>query len=303
MSASEQIARHLRRGCRVAVADGSGAPVGLAAELTGAAAEVGGVELVLGWCFAAPADLDDQPAFQDIRAIMGGYALRRGIAAGRVHYVPARISAVPGLLAGRLRPDVLVAALRPGRRGGYAFGSEVSWMSAAIDAGATVLAEVNHALPEASAEDELPPERVVVVAETERPPHRTEPARLDDDARAIGARVAGLVPEGARIQFGPGKIGEAAVAALEVPVAVDSGVINDSVVDLAERGLLIGDPVATYLVGTQRLYDWADGRALLRRVEHTHDPSRLSGSGPGGHSGRRPARRSPTRRGRSEGPC
>ncbi len=277
MSGAAEIARHLRPGCRVAVADGSGAPIGLAADLTAAATEVGGVNLLLGWCFAPPADLDDAEAFPEIRTIMGGYALRRPIAAGRVHYVPARISAVPGLLAGPLRPDVLVAALRPGRRGGYAFGSEVAWMRAAVDAGATVLAEVNPALPAADAEEELPADRVIVVAEADRPPHRTEPAAIDDDARAIGERVAALIREGACIQVGPGKIAEAAVAALDVPVAVDSGVIVDTVVDLAERGLLLGDPVATYLVGTDRLYEWADGRPLLRRVEHTHDPSRLTG--------------------------
>lgn len=65
------------------------------------------------------------------------------------------------------------------------------------------------------------------------------------------------------------------------PVHVDSGLLGDGVVDLDEAGLLASDPVATYLVGTRRLYAWADarghaGRPVLHGVEHTHDPVRLA---------------------------
>jgi len=47
-------------------------------------------------------------------------------------------------------------------------------------------------------------------------------------------------------------------------------------VDLDARGLLIDEPVATYLCGTRRLYDWADGRRVLHPIEVTHDLGRLS---------------------------
>jgi acyl-CoA hydrolase len=174
-----------------------------------------------------------------------------------------------------LRPDVVVAALRPGRRG-FAYGSEVAWLPAAVGAGATVLAEVNHGLPAASGEPELPRDQVVVIAEVDRPPHQVAPAQMDDDMHTIGRHVASLIPAGSAIQFGPGKIAEAAIAALDVPVHVDSGVISEPVVDLEDRGLLLGDPTGTYLVGSDRLYRWADKRPVLRRIEHTHDMTRLS---------------------------
>ena len=274
MTATEIIARYLRPGCRVAIADGSGAPIGLSGPLTDAAQQVGGVQLLVGWCFAPPVDLANEVAFPDIRTVMGGYALRKSIAAGRVHYLPARISAIPALLAGPLRPDVVVLALRPGERG-WAFGSEISWMRAAIDSGATVLAEINHGLPRSSGDDEVPIDEAIVVSEVDRRPHVLPPAAVDDDAVAIGHLIAGYIPDGATIQFGPGKIGEAAIAAVDVSVNVDSGVVSDPVVDLDVRGLLLGEPTATYLVGSERLYDWADGRPILHRIEQTHDMSRL----------------------------
>jgi acyl-CoA hydrolase len=69
------------------------------------------------------------------------------------------------------------------------------------------------------------------------------------------------------------------------PVHVDSGLLGDGVVDLDDAGLLASDPVATYLVGTQRLYAWADARGraghpVLHGVEHTHDPVRLASEPP-----------------------
>ncbi len=62
-----------------------------------------------------------------------------------------------------------------------------------------------------------------------------------------------------------------------MPVRVDSGLLADPVVDLDERGLLLGTASATALHGTRRLYDWAHGRGVLREIEYTHDISRLTG--------------------------
>jgi acyl-CoA hydrolase len=143
-----------------------------------------------------------------------------------------------------------------------------------VDAGATVLAEVNHGLPAAAREPAL--RDVTEVAETRRAPVPLKQPAVDAVSQAIGKHVAALVPVGASVQFGPGGVGDAALRALEVPVRVDSGIVGDAVLDLAARGLLDGIPLATYLAGTAEVYDWADGRPILARIEHTHDPSRLA---------------------------
>jgi acyl-CoA hydrolase len=272
LATAERIRPHLRRGALVALADGAGAPSGLGRPLAHAARQVGGVRLLLGWSFELPVPLD-AAAFPDVRAIIGGYGLRRKFG-GHVHYVPARLSAVPALLHSALRPDVLLVGLRPGPEG-LVFGSEVGWAPAAVGAGATVLAEVNHGLPAASREPAL--RDVTVVAETHRAPVSLPLPVLDDASQAIGKHVAALVPPGAGVQFGPGGVGDAVLRALEVPVRVDSGIVGDAVIDLAARGLRVGTPLATYLAGTSAVYEWADRRPILARIEHTHDPSRLSG--------------------------
>jgi acyl-CoA hydrolase len=273
---SDAIAAHLREGCRVAIADGCGAPIGLGSLLGDAARAVGGVRVLLGWSLSAPIDVHDTEAFTDIRTVMSGYALRAPVRDGHVRYLPTRLGSVPRLLARTWRPDVLVAAVRPGARG-LVFGSEVGWMRAAVDAGATVLAEVNHGLPDASDGVPVPEQQVVVVAETDRPPHEFTTTPPDDVALAVAERVADLVPDGAVLQYGPGTVADAILRAIRVPVRVDSGLVGDAVLDLEKRGLLGGTPRGAYLAGTQLLYDWSDGRVILEPVEVTHDVSRLAG--------------------------
>jgi hypothetical protein len=269
----------------VAVGDGFGAPRAVSAELSCAAARAGGVRLILGWVPIADPDLDFA-AFADVRTVMPGWGLRGGVAAGLVRFPPVRLSAVPALLHGPWRPDVLVAALVPAvgtsasgrssRRGGYAFGSEVSWQRAAIGAGATVAAVISRGAPRADAGEPLDSGRVVVVGEETAPPGVLRDTSPKPEHEEIARRVVQLIPEGVRLQVGPSPVGDALLRGLTVPVAIDSGLLPDSVTDLASRGLLVGDPVATYLAGGPRLYSWADGRPILHPVEYTHDLGRLS---------------------------
>jgi acyl-CoA hydrolase len=70
-------------------------------------------------------------------------------------------------------------------------------------------------------------------------------------------------------------MGDAVLDGLTAPVRVESGVITDGVQRLHERGLLI-DATGAYLLGTERMYQWADGRPLLAGLAHTHDVTRLA---------------------------
>jgi hypothetical protein len=269
----------------VALGDGFGAPRAASAELSLAAARAGGVRLILGWVPTADPGLD-LAAFADVRTVMPGWGLRSGVAAGLVRYPPVRLSAVPALLHGPWRPDLLVAALVPAagpspgggsrRPARYAFGSEVSWQRAAINAGATVAAVISRGAPRADAGQPLEHDQVIVVGEETAPPGVLRDTPPKPEHEEIARRVALLVPAGARLQVGPSPVGDALLRLLTVPVTIDSGLLPDAVADLASRGLLIGDPVATYLAGGPRLYAWADGRPLLHPVEYTHDFGRLS---------------------------
>lgn len=271
--------RLLRTGSKVAFGDGAGVPADAAPVLSAVAAEVGDVELLLGWLPGPFPDLDVS-AFRSVRAFMGGYGHRRPIDQGGVSYIPVRLGAVPALLQGPLRPDVLVASMRRGSEGGWRFTSEVSWQRAAVDAGAVVAALERPASPCADAGPPVSADRVVVLGESPNPPADVDWAPPSDTDRAIAERVVPLLPDGVRLQVAPGPIGQAVLESLRRPVQLDTGVLTDAVVALAERGLLAADPVTPYLAGTSRLYLWADGREIVHGLEYTHDPVRLSAGRP-----------------------
>ena len=273
-----ELADLLRAGMRIAVGDGCGAPRVLFPALRRAAERHRDLSVVLGWAALPEPDLDTG-AFRDAVTVLGGGGLRAGIDGGSVRRIPCRLSAVPALLGGPLRPDLLIATLVRGPDGGLRFGAEVSWMRGLVETGVPVAAVLSRSAPCADAGGPLPEEAVTVLAEVDGP--AGAPAALPTPAptpadEAIARHVARLVPEGARVQVGPGRLAAAMVAALRVPVRLDSGMLPDPVVDLDRRGLLLDDPVATYLVGTPRLYAWAHGRRVLHPVEVVHDIGRLS---------------------------
>lgn len=268
----------LRRGMRVAVADGVGAPLTLLAELSDAASAVGDIDLVLAW---APAPLDglDIDAFASVRTTMAGYGLRRDVDRGAVAYLPSRLGHAPALFAGSLRPDVLVAGLVPGASG-HTFGTEVAWLRSCVDAGSRVVAVERPNVPGLDVGPPLPAEQLTLVGTDPSPPTVMPWGAPADVHRAVAAHVVPLIPEGARVQYGPGPVGTAVLDALTVPVHVDTGMVTDAVCDLDRRGLLLGRPLAPYVAGRAELYEWAEGRVDVDRVEVTHDQGRLAADPP-----------------------
>jgi acyl-CoA hydrolase len=269
----------LRPGMTVALGDGVGV-VGrlpdsstVCEALSAAAREMGGISLVVGW-LPEPAEGLVAEAFDRVAVLMPAGGARDLLQSANTRFVPARFSAWPSLLSGALRPDVLVTRLVE-RDGTLHYGSEISYQRALVDAGVRVLAVIDDETPMASAEPPLDRDQVRVVARSSAGParHHREPAPVHEE---LADAVLQFVPPGARIQYGPGQLGTALLRRATVPLHVDTGLLTDAVVDLDRRGLLCGVPSATYLTGTDELYDWADGRPILRGVQHTHDLTRLS---------------------------
>ena len=121
---------------------------------------------------------------------------------------------------------------------------------------------------------------VRIVGHSSDGPACMPPTEPDPVHEALADAVLRFVPEGARLQYGPGQLGTALLRRAPVPLRIDTGLLTDAVVDLDKRGLLIDMPSATYLFGTEELYDWADGKPILRGIEYTHDLTRLSGGAP-----------------------
>ena len=215
-----------------------------------------------------------------------GANTREAVQAGRADFIPVFLSEIPGLIrSGRVRVDVVLLQVSPpDRHGQLSLGVSVDVVRAAVDSAELVIAEVNPAMPRTFGDAVVRVEDVdwLVPVNTALPELAPEP--LDETSLAIGRHVAGLIPDGATLQTGIGKIPHAIVQALgnRSDLGVHTEMLSDSIVDLVEAGvvtgrrktLLPGKIVTSFVMGSRRLYDWVDDNPLveLRASDFTNDP-------------------------------
>jgi acyl-CoA hydrolase len=232
-----------------------------------------------------------QPEQADVLRFVGYGAIGRTAVlsrAGVLDVLPVHLGSLPSLFTSRTIPiDVVLCQVSTADDDGrHSFGLVADYLPAAIAVARTTIAEVNPHVPYTFGET-IPAERLVTVPDDRPLPSikRRDPSEED---RAIAALVAGLVPDGATMQFGVGGTPDAVLAALGAKrdLGIHSGLIGDAVVDLVEAGVVTnarkpvdsGVTVTGAIVGTERLYRWAHRNAtlLMRPVSYTHDPQVLS---------------------------
>jgi len=103
---------------------------------------------------------------------------------------------------------------------------------------------------------------------------------LDPAFDAIKRHLQGLIPTGASVQFGVGKAGVAALAALEgmKGLRIHSGMVTDPLLPVLDSGALT-EVVTGLAAGSRALYDRCgeDGRIRFEPSSFTHDIRVLAG--------------------------
>jgi acyl-CoA hydrolase len=230
-------------------------------------------EVLLGWTPEARKWLES-PELRGT-TIMAGYGLAPAIAAGRVHYLPMRLSAVPAYVEEHPPAVTVVSAVRRGDE--FAFLGTVGWGPAAARCADAVVVEVDDGAPDLGGP--LVPGKIAAVVNRPRltggqPPIPRAPEAVD---LVIGELIVSLLPSDPTIQFGPGGIAEAVVASLDRPVRIFSGLITDAMARLADKGLLVGTATASYVWGSDQVTALArSGRLALAPIEETHDLTLVS---------------------------
>ncbi|WP_437563253.1 GNAT family N-acetyltransferase [Sorangium sp. So ce542] len=215
-----------------------------------------------------------------------GQNVREAVHEGRADFMPVFLSEIPSLiLSRRVRIDVaLIQVSPPDAHGFVSLGVSVDIVRAAVDSADLVLAEVNPRMPRTHGDSFLHVDRIthLVPVDRELPERAIEP--LDAIDRAIGRHVATLVPDGATLQTGIGKIPNAVLAALDgrSDLGVHTEMLSDGVMELVRRGvitnrrksLLPGKLVTSFLLGSRALYAWAHDNPVLemRGSAFTNDP-------------------------------
>jgi acyl-CoA hydrolase len=119
-------------------------------------------------------------------------------------------------------------------------------------------------------------------------PVEVPPAKIGDTDLAIAKTVAGYIEDGAVLQVGIGATPDAILRLLHDrrDLGVHSGMIGDGLVELVEAGVITnarkpidaGVSITGALIGTRRLYEFADRnpKISMRASSYTHNEATLS---------------------------
>lgn len=278
----------LKAGDHIAWPQGTGEPTGLTGRLT-TQQGLPICSLVLGMVITPTLDAVGEQF--DYLCLNGAAQTRKAAARSGNRVIPAHVSAIPGLIAGRRIPvDVALIRVRPTDDPDVlSLGVMVDFVHEMVEAARVVVAEIDERMP-LTAEDAL--------IRRDRITHLTladgsEPLMADPVPSAVDIavanHVAALIPDRATVQFGVGSLPTAVCAALRdhKGLGLHSGVIPDCAVDLIEagvvdnlhKGLDHGVTVTGGLFGSRRLMEFAheNPAIAMRRATYTHSPQVLAG--------------------------
>ncbi|WP_233591378.1 bifunctional acetyl-CoA hydrolase/transferase family protein/GNAT family N-acetyltransferase [Corallococcus sp. AB011P] len=216
-----------------------------------------------------------------------GPNVRQAVQEGRADFMPVFLSEIPELIRSRkIRIDVALIQVSPPDAHGYvSLGVSVDIVRAAVDAASLIIAEVNPNMPRTHGDSFLDVRRIHHLVPVTLPLLEVHPEPPDAVSRSIGAHVARLIPDGATLQSGIGRIPDAVLAELvnHHDLGIHTEMLSDGVMHLVEAGVitgrrktvLAGKLVTSFIMGSQRLYAWAhDHPAIeMRPSDDTNDPA------------------------------
>jgi acyl-CoA hydrolase len=216
--------------------------------------------------------------------------LREASVRGQVDYVPVRYFDVVRVFAagGPWHPDcVVVHASPPDPRGFLSLGVSVSVTRPAALRAPLVLAQVNPRMPRTLGSAFLHTSQIDAWAEVDEDLLEYPPPAIGGVERAIGQRVADLIPDGATVQVGIGAIPQAVLAALDGKRDLSLySLLVDAAVTLCECGAVSGAASAAgsgridvgEIMGTRRAFDFAHDNPAVNMVssDTLHDPGAVA---------------------------
>jgi acyl-CoA hydrolase len=168
----------------------------------------------------------------------------------------------------------------PDKHGFVSLGTSVDATLAAIETADTVIAQINKYVPRAWGAAMISIKDIDIFVEKDIPLHVHNNAPISEIEQAIGKNVAGLVEDGACLQMGIGGIPNAVLAELtnHKNLGVHTEMFSDGLLPLVESGVVNGKAkqidkgkiVASFLMGSQALYDFIDDNPMVAMMDVSH---------------------------------
>ncbi|MGL6199715.1 MAG: acetyl-CoA hydrolase/transferase family protein [Lachnospiraceae bacterium] len=225
-----------------------------------------------------------EPHFRHIAQYVGA-PTRNTIKAGHGDYIPCFFYRIPDQFDVNWPLDVAIVSVSPPDEHGWcSFGVSVDYTKQSTEAAKLVIAQVNSYMPRTFGDSFIHVNDIDVIVEHNAPLLQLPIPKITDLEKAIGKNCASLIKDGDCLQLGIGSIPDAVLLFLKEKkdLGIHTEMFSDGVVELFEAGVINnkkktlhrGKMVATFLMGTQRLYDFVNDNPCVEMhpVTYVNDP-------------------------------
>ncbi len=216
-----------------------------------------------------------------------GKNVRHTLTAGNGSYTPVFLSELPLLFRRNILPiDIaLIQVSLPDKHGYCSLGVSVEATIAAIENARHVIAQVNSKMPRTHGAGIIHISELDSFVEVDLDLPEIpyfEPTEIENK---IGGYIAELIDDGSTLQMGIGNIPNSVLKRLtnHKNLGIHSEMISDGVIDLILKdvinsnfkGIDQGRAMATFLMGSKRLYDYVDDNPFIemRGADYVNDVS------------------------------
>lgn len=208
-----------------------------------------------------------------------GKNVRHTIQAGNGSYTPVFLSELPILFKRNVvNLDVALIHVSPPDTHGYcSLGVSVEASVAAIKNAKYVVAQVNPQMPRTFGDGLIHVSNIDFLVEVDVALYRQSFAEISPVEEKIGSYIASLIEDESTLQMGIGSIPNAALSKLKnhKNLGLHTEMFSDGVIDLIESGVINcshngvakGRALATFLIGSQRLYDFVNDNPFIEMKE------------------------------------
>ena len=213
-----------------------------------------------------------------------GPNVRGFVQEGLADYIPVNLYETQAMYrTGALRCDVALVQVSEPVDGMVSLGTSVDCSVAALEVARERIAVVNSNVPFAYG-DLVPLETFTALVKADTPLVTKEYSQPSETDRSIGRLCAQLVPDGACLQMGIGAMPNAICACLKGHrhLGLHTEMFSDGALELIESGVIdnsakvidTGKVVASFLLGSQKLYSFVDRNpaVLMKEIAYTNDP-------------------------------
>lgn len=224
------------------------------------------------------ADPDLASSFH-INSFFIGKNVRHTLAAGNGSYTPVFLSELPNLFRRNIIGlDVAFIHVSPPDSHGYcSLGVSVEATLAAIENSKLVIAQINPQMPRTFGDSIIHVSRIHYAVEADVPIHLQHAVTVSETEAQIGKYVASLIDDKSTLQMGIGSIPNAVLSNLgdHKDLGLHTEMFSDGVIDLIEKGIVNcrykgtnkGRVLATFLIGSKRLYDFVHDNPFIEMRE------------------------------------